>query len=79
MNSRILITCGLALAGLVVPVLAQNPPGLKELKIGDPAPAFKLIGIDDKTLRWRTSRTASFSRWYSPRITVRSPTPPSRG
>lgn len=50
MNSRILITCGLALAGLVVPVLAQNPPGLKELKIGDPAPAFKLIGIDDKIL-----------------------------
>jgi len=50
MNPRILITCGLALAGLVVPVLAQNPPGLKELKIGDPAPAFKLIGIDDKIL-----------------------------
>lgn len=29
---------------------AQNPPGFKELKIGDPAPAFSLIGIDGKTL-----------------------------
>lgn len=32
------------------PIHAQNPPGFKELKIGDPAPDFKLIGIDDKFL-----------------------------
>jgi peroxiredoxin len=35
---------------LLVPAGAQNPSGLKELKIGDPAPEFKLIGIDDKTM-----------------------------
>ena len=29
---------------------AQNPPGFKELSIGDPAPDFKLIGIDDKMM-----------------------------
>lgn len=29
---------------------AQNPPGFKELKIGDAAPAFKLVGVDDKLL-----------------------------
>ncbi|MCF7676511.1 MAG: redoxin domain-containing protein [Akkermansiaceae bacterium] len=29
---------------------AQNPPGFRELKIGDPAPDFKLIGVDDKVM-----------------------------
>jgi thiol-disulfide isomerase/thioredoxin len=29
---------------------AQNPPGFKELAIGDPAPDFNLIGIDDRTM-----------------------------
>lgn len=33
---------------LCAPAYGQNPPGLKELKIGDAAPDFKLIGIDDK-------------------------------
>jgi peroxiredoxin len=60
MNPRILITCGLALAGLVVPVLAQNPPGLKELKIGDSAPAFKLIGIDDKIMSQEDFKDCKF-------------------
>jgi peroxiredoxin len=31
-------------------VQAQNPPGFKELKIGDPAPDFKLVGVDDKVM-----------------------------
>jgi len=35
-------------AGLTVLVHGQNPEGFKELKIGDPAPDFRLIGIDDK-------------------------------
>lgn len=29
---------------------AQNPPGFRELNIGDPAPDFKLIGVDDRTM-----------------------------
>ena len=29
-------------------VLAEDVPGLKTLKIGDPAPAFELIGIDEE-------------------------------
>jgi thiol-disulfide isomerase/thioredoxin len=37
-----------ALLALAGSAFAQNPPGFKELKIGDPAPDFKLIGIDDK-------------------------------
>jgi len=46
------ITCGLVLMllGLAGAARAQNPPGFKELKLGDPAPAFKLVGIDDKTM-----------------------------
>lgn len=44
------LVLALALIALGLPSRAQNPAGLKELKIGDPAPAFKLIGIDDKTL-----------------------------
>ncbi len=38
------------IAALVTSAPAQNPPGFKELKIGDPAPDFKLIGIDDNLL-----------------------------
>ena len=49
MNLRPLLAPGLLLASLVC-TLAQNPPGMKELKIGDPAPDFKLVGIDDKTM-----------------------------
>ena len=41
------LLCTLFLASLLV-ASAQNPPGFKELRIGDPAPDFKLIGIDDK-------------------------------
>lgn len=29
---------------------AQNPEGFRELKIGDPAPDFKLMGIDDRMM-----------------------------
>ena len=50
MNHHLILACGLALTVLVSPASAQNPPGLRELNIGDPAPDFKLIGIDDKTL-----------------------------
>lgn len=52
MDRRTLFRFGLFLAvlGLSLPVRAQNPPGFKELKIGDSAPDFKLIGIDDKTM-----------------------------
>ena len=52
MNHRILPTCGIviSLLGLAVCVRGQNPAGLKELQIGDPAPTFKLVGVDDKTM-----------------------------
>jgi len=52
MNQCLLLACSLCLAflGLLSPLRGQDPPGLKELRIGDPAPDFKLIGIDDKTL-----------------------------
>ncbi|MCX6878770.1 MAG: redoxin domain-containing protein [Verrucomicrobia bacterium] len=59
MNHRYLLTCGLVL-GLLVPARAQNPPGLKELNIGDAAPAFKLIGVDDKTLTLDDFKAAKF-------------------
>jgi thiol-disulfide isomerase/thioredoxin len=49
MKHLIPLACGLLLA-LISPAAAQNPPGFKELKIGDPAPDFKLIGIDDKMM-----------------------------
>jgi peroxiredoxin len=39
-----------ALTALAAPLHAQNPDGFKELKIGDAAPDFKLIGIDHKTM-----------------------------
>lgn len=48
MDIRISLFAALC-ATLLAPAHAQHPPGLKELKIGDPAPDFKLIGIDDKT------------------------------
>lgn len=38
------------LATMASSAVAQNPPGFKELQIGDPAPAFSLIGIDGKTM-----------------------------
>ena len=52
MNHRILPAFGivLSLLGLVMCARGQNPPGLKELRIGDPAPAFKLVGVDDRTM-----------------------------
>ncbi len=42
---KLLLTFLLAGIGAVS---AQNPPGFKELNIGDPAPDFRLIGIDDR-------------------------------
>lgn len=38
----------LAIFGLIQASFAQGPPNLKELRIGDPAPDFKLPGIDGK-------------------------------
>ena len=40
-----LVTLVALLAG---PASAQNPPGFKELAIGDSAPDFRLVGIDDQ-------------------------------
>ncbi|MDP3850182.1 MAG: redoxin domain-containing protein [Luteolibacter sp.] len=40
-----------SLLALLLPAAAQNPPGMKELKIGDPAPGFNLIGIDDRFIK----------------------------
>lgn len=37
-----------ALLCTITAVLAEDVPGLKTLKIGDPAPAFELIGIDEE-------------------------------
>lgn len=50
MIPRTRFTCWLALVwlGLLLPGRGQNPPGFKELNIGDPAPEFKLPGIDDQ-------------------------------
>lgn len=64
MNRLILFSCGLlvALVGLIGSACAQNPPALKELKIGDRAPAFKLIGIDDKTM---TLEDFKDSKWLA--------------
>ncbi len=45
---------------LSAPVYAQNPPGLKDLKIGDAAPDFKLVGIDDKTMTLNDFKDAKF-------------------
>jgi peroxiredoxin len=62
MLHRTLITCGLTLAllGVLVPVRAQNPPGFKELNIGDSAPEFRLPGIDDKTMSLGDFKDAKF-------------------
>ena len=62
MNHRILPTFGivLSLLGLVMCARGQNPPGLKELRIGDPAPAFKLVGVDDRTMTLDNFKEAKF-------------------
>lgn len=59
MNARAFLIPGLAIA-LISTVWAQNPPGLKELKIGDPAPDFKLTGIDDKTMTLADFKDSKF-------------------
>lgn len=48
------------LIGLAMPLSAQNPAGFKELNIGDPAPDFKLIGIDGKTMTLADFRDSKF-------------------
>lgn len=62
MNCLTLLTSGLALVfvSLLLPVSAQNPPGFKELNIGDSAPDFKLPGIDDKTMSLADFKDAKF-------------------
>jgi len=47
MIPRVLLVLGLWLAFLPG-AHAQNPPGFRELQIGDSAPDFSLVGIDDK-------------------------------
>lgn len=59
MNARAFLIPGLAIA-LISTVWAQNPPGLKELKIDDPAPDFKLTGIDDKTMTLADFKDSKF-------------------
>ena len=46
MNRCSLLPCGvvLALLGCVLPARGQNPPGFKELNIGDSAPEFQALG-----------------------------------
>ncbi len=44
----LLVSCLLMIPAMVLH--AQNPEGFKELRIGDAAPDFKLIGIDDRTM-----------------------------
>ena len=62
MNHRILPAFGivLSLLGLVMCARGQNPPGLKELRIGDPAPAFKLVVVDDRTMTLDNFKEAKF-------------------
>jgi peroxiredoxin len=59
MTPRVFLACGL-LAAFFTPVHGQNPAGFKELKIGDPAPDFKLIGIDDKFMALGDFKAAKF-------------------
>ncbi len=49
-----------SLLALLVAAAARNPPGMKELRIGDPAPDFKLIGIDDKFMQLGDFKDAKF-------------------
>lgn len=44
----LLISCLMIIPAMVL--RAQNPEGFKELNIGDAAPDFKLIGIDDRMM-----------------------------
>jgi peroxiredoxin len=44
----LLLSCLMLIPAMVL--RAQNPEGFRELQIGDPAPDFKLIGIDDRTM-----------------------------
>ncbi len=62
MNHRTLRPCGLALAllGFLIPAHGQNPPGFKDLNIGDSAPEFKLPGVDDKTMSLADFKDAKF-------------------
>lgn len=41
-------------------IRAQNPSGLRELNLGDPAPDFKLTGIDDRTMTLADFRDAKW-------------------
>jgi peroxiredoxin len=43
---------------------AQNPPGFRELNIGDPAPAFKLVGVDDTSLTLEDFKESKFLAKY---------------
>jgi hypothetical protein len=45
MKSVVILPLLAVIAGLVS---AENPAGLNELAIGDPAPDFRLVGIDGK-------------------------------
>ena len=62
MYRHLLFACGfgLALLEMAAPARAQNPPGFKELHLGDPAPAFRLVGVDDKTLTLDDFKDARF-------------------
>lgn len=48
------------LSGLVPFLHAQNPAGFKELNIGDPAPEFNLIGIDDRMMTLADFKDSKF-------------------
>lgn len=62
MNHRVSPIRGivLALLGLAACARGQDPPGLRELRIGDPAPAFKLVGVDDQTMTLNDFKDAKF-------------------
>ena len=59
MTPRVFLACGL-LAAFFSPVHGQNPAGFRELNIGDPAPDFKLIGIDDKFMTLGDFKASKF-------------------
>ena len=64
MNHRIISSiCGVMIAcllGLAACARGQNPPGLKNLHLGDPAPAFKLVGVNDQTMTSDNFKDAKF-------------------